>query len=80
MRKVTLFFAAALFSLLSFAQDNNADIVKVGDSMPAFTLHSTVNGSVNSEDLKGKVVLINISRLGVVLAKANWLKFKNTLA
>ena len=60
MRKVTLFFAAALFSLLSFAQDNNADIVKVGDRMPAFTLHSTVNGTVNSEDLKGKVVLINI--------------------
>ena len=60
MRKVTLFCAAALFSLLSFAQDNNADIVKVGDSMPAFTLHSTVNGTVNSEDLKGKVVLINI--------------------
>ena len=60
MRKVTLFFAAALFSLLSFAQDNNADIVKVGDSMPAFTLHSTVNGTVSSEDLKGKVVLINI--------------------
>jgi len=60
MRKVTLFCAATLFSLLSFAQDNNADIVKVGDSMPAFTLHSTVNGTVNSEDLKGKVVLINI--------------------
>jgi len=57
MRKVTLFCAATLFSLLSFAQDNNADIVKVGDSMPAFTLHSTVNGTVNSEDLKGKVVL-----------------------
>ena len=46
MRKVTLFCAATLFSLLSFAQDNNADIVKVGDSMPAFTLHSTVNGTV----------------------------------
>ena len=60
MKKVTLFCAAALFSLLSFAQDNNADIVKVGDSMPAFPLHSTVNGTVNSEDLKGKVVLINI--------------------
>ena len=60
MRKVTLFCAATLFSLLSFAQDNNADIVKVGDSMPAFTLHSTVNGTVSSEDLKGKVVLINI--------------------
>ena len=60
MRKVTLFCAVTLFSLLSFAQDNNADIVKVGDSMPSFTLHSTVNGTVNSEDLKGKVVLINI--------------------
>ena len=71
MRKVTLFCAAALFSLLSFAQDNNADIVKVGDSMPAFTLHSTVNGTVNSEDLKEKVVLINI-----FATKANWLKFK----
>ena len=57
MRKVTLFCAATLFSLLSFAQDNNADIVKVGDSMPAFTLHSTVNGTVNSEDLKGKVCI-----------------------
>ena len=50
MRKVTLFCAVTLFSLLSFAQDNNADIVKVGDSMPAFTLHSTVNGTVNSEE------------------------------
>ena len=59
MRKVTLFCAAALFSLLSFAQDNNADIVKVGDSMPAFTLHSTVNGTVTSDALIEKVVLIN---------------------
>ena len=36
------------------------DIVKTGDKMPAFTLTSTVNGTVNSADLKGKVVLINI--------------------
>ena len=60
MRKVILFYVAALFSLLSFAQENNGDIVKIGDKMPAFTLRSTVNGTVNSEDLKGKVVLINI--------------------
>ena len=60
MRKVILFCAATLFSLLSFAQESDADIVKVGDNMPAFTLHSTANGTVNSADLKGKVVLINI--------------------
>ena len=60
MKKVTLFCAAALFSLLSFAQNDKGDIVKTGDKMPAFTLTSTVNGTVNSADLKGKVVLINI--------------------
>ena len=60
MRKVILFCAATLFSLLSFAQESDADIVKVGDSIPAFTLHSTANGTINSADLKGKVVLINI--------------------
>ena len=60
MRKVILFCAATLFSLLSFAQESDMDIVKIGDNMPAFTLHSTVNGTVNSTDLKGKVVLINI--------------------
>lgn len=76
MRKVILFCAATLFSLLSFAQESDMDIVKVGDNMPAFTLHSTANGTVNSTDLKGKVVLINISLPGAVLAKANWLKFR----
>ena len=60
MKKITLFYIAALFSVLSFAQDKSADIIKVGDNMPAFTLNSTVNGVVQSKDLKGKVVLINI--------------------
>ena len=55
MRKVILFCAATLFSLLSFAQESDMDIVKVGDNMPAFTLHSTANGTVNSADLKGKL-------------------------
>ena len=54
MRKVILFCAATLFSLLSFAQESDADIVKVGDNIPAFTLHSTANGTIHSADLKGK--------------------------
>ena len=40
------------FSLLSFAQNDKGDIVKTGDKMPAFTLTSTVNGTVNSADLR----------------------------
>lgn len=85
MKKVILFCVIALTSMLSFAQDNNADIVKVGDNMPAFTLSSTVNGTVRSEDLKGKVVLINIfatwcgpcqSELAEV-QKTLWPKFKD---
>ena len=60
MKKITLCSIAIFFSMLSFAQDNKGDIIKVGDDMPAFTLNSTKNGIVNSEDLKGKVVLINI--------------------
>lgn len=62
MKKVLLLFAIALVSSLpSFGQEKKeADIIKKGDAMPAFTLHSEVNGTVNSVDLKGKVVLINI--------------------
>ena len=73
MKKVTLFCVAALFSLLSFAQNDKGDIVKTGDKMPAFTLTSTVNGTVNSADLKGKVVSLP---LGAVLARVNWQKFR----
>ena len=60
MRKGFLFCVAVLCSLLSFAQNDKGDIVKTGDNMPAFTLSSAVNGTVDSADLKGKVVLINI--------------------
>lgn len=61
MKKVFLLLAIALVSLTSFAQEQeDSGIIKKGDAMPAFTLNSTVNGTVNSADLKGKVVLINI--------------------
>lgn len=61
MKKGFLLLAMILVSLTSFGQDSKeADIIKKGDAMPVFTLHSTVNGTVHSADLKGKVVLINI--------------------
>ena len=85
MKKVTLFCLATLLSMLSFAQEQSGDIIKVGDKMPAFILNSTTNGTVRSEDLKGKVVLINIfatwcgpcqSELAEV-QKTLWPKFKD---
>lgn len=61
MKKGFLLLIMILVSLTSFGQDSKeADIIKKGDAMPVFTLHSTVNGTVDSADLKGKVVLINI--------------------
>ena len=60
MKRITLFWMVALLSMLSFAQNNEGDITKKGDDMPAFTLNSEINGTVDSNDLKGKVVLINI--------------------
>ena len=41
------------------AQDNNGDIVKVGEMMPSFSIVSDNGTKINSAELKGKVVLIN---------------------
>ena len=41
------------------AQDNNDDIVKVGEMMPLFSIVSDNGTKINSAELKGKVVLIN---------------------
>lgn len=61
MKKGFLLLIMIFVSFTSFGQGSKeADIIKKGDAMPAFTLHSTVNGTVDSADLKGKVVLINI--------------------
>lgn len=52
----------SLFALLAFvakAQDDG-DIIKVGQQMPAFTIVSDNGTKISSSSLKGKVVLINL--------------------
>ncbi len=81
MRESYFILCSSVILTAVVCTDDKADIVKTGDSMPAFTLTSTVNGTVNSEDLKGKVVLINIFRhLVRSLPERTGRSSKNTLA
>lgn len=60
MRKIVLLLSVVLMSLNLSAQNTEDTLVKNGDEVPAFTLNSEKYGTVNSKDLKGKVVLISI--------------------
>ena len=42
------------------AQEASTEKVKIGDPIPAITLHSEVYGKVTPADLKGKVVLVSL--------------------
>jgi len=59
MKKI--FFLLSIFIITSALTAQNADdVVKNGDVMPEFKLTSTVNGNIDSKDLKGKIVMITI--------------------
>lgn len=60
MKKALLLLAIIVSALSLSAQNENGDIIKKGDLMPDFKLSSTINGEIDSKDLKGKVILINI--------------------
>lgn len=49
-----------LSAIVGRAQTENQDIIKTGDSMPAFTIVSDDGRQFSSAALKGKVVLINL--------------------
>lgn len=55
----SLIMALMLFFVGAHAQ-NSVEKVKIGDTMPQFTLNSDVYGQVTSSDLKGKVVLVSL--------------------
>ncbi len=54
-----LIMALMLFFVGAHAQ-NSVEKVKIGDTMPQFTLNSDVYGQVTPSDLKGKVVLVSL--------------------
>lgn len=58
MKKSLLLCLFTLLALSCKAQDDG-DIVKVGDKMPAFTIVSDNGQQHSSASLKGKVVLVN---------------------
>lgn len=72
MKKYLLVSLLALLAFVGKAQEDNSDIVKVGDTMPSFTIVSDNGSKLQSASLKGKVILVNFSPLGVLLAKKNW--------
>lgn len=55
MKKLVVMFAMLVMVMLVQAQE-----LKMGDSLPKFELTSTVYGNIDSADLKGKVVLVNL--------------------
>lgn len=58
MKKIVILFIVTLYSLSTFSQDE-ATLVKVGDTAPDFSI-SLEDGTVKKlSDLKGKVVWIN---------------------
>lgn len=58
MKKNLLTVLLLIFTCLVHAQ-GDADLIKVGDQMPAFTIVSDNGTKMSSASLKGKVVLIN---------------------
>ncbi|MDR2956460.1 MAG: TlpA family protein disulfide reductase [Prevotella sp.] len=60
MKKLIILLATSLYTFTLLAQDGKIDIVKKGDQIPAFTLSSNINGNIDSKELEGKIVLINI--------------------
>lgn len=61
MNRLFLLFVMAFLSVAVIAQGDKSasDIVRVGDTMPAFTIHHDDGSRLESASLKGKVVLIN---------------------
>ena len=54
---ITVLFSLGIFSL---SAQEEGDIIKVGDTMPAFTIVSDNGAEFKSSSLQGKVILLNL--------------------
>ena len=59
MRKLLVWSILCVMALAVRAQEDNADIVKLGDRMPAFTITRDNGATISSSSFDGKVILIN---------------------
>ena len=60
MKKFLFITFSLLLACVAWSQDDSNDIVKVGDSMPAFTIVHDDGTQLTSSSLKGKVILVNL--------------------
>lgn len=60
MKKILYLTIFTLLTLVAKAQDESGDRVKVGDTMPAFTITNGDGSQLASSSLAGKVVLVNL--------------------
>lgn len=61
MNKILAIFATFLFGASVYAQNgtDNSTLVKAGQPVPSFEVEMTDGSKVKTDDLKGKVVLVN---------------------
>ena len=55
-----LFFFSFLFLLSGYSQEGLDQSLKVGDTLPAFELPAVEGPTINSKDLEGEVIFLNL--------------------
>ncbi|MBR2497922.1 MAG: TlpA family protein disulfide reductase [Parabacteroides sp.] len=79
MKKYLFLSLFMLVALLVKAQDENGEIVKVGDQMPAFTIVNDNGTKTASSKLSGKVILINFFATWCPPCQKELAEMQNTL-
>lgn len=79
MKKYLFLSLFMLVALLVKAQDENGEIVKVGDQMPAFTIVNDNGTTTASSTLSGKVILINFFATWCPPCQKELAEMQNTL-
>ena len=76
MRKFLVLGLLLLTVVAGYAREDQDDRVKVGDTMPAFTIVRDDGSKIASSDFKGKVILVISLPPGARLARKSWRRRK----